>query len=470
MINIFEKILDKKITTFIMFLIASAVTITSQSIITTGLKYLMIDFNITSTTAQLTYSLFLMTLAVMIPPTAYITNRFKLKTILLSSLISFTIGSLLITIAPNIELVIIGRILEAAGTGLIMPIAQIVLFKVIPEDKWSISMGLFGLVVGIMPALGPTIGGYIIDISSWRVIFLILGILGLVVIVLSLLFVKLDLDRKPQPLDYTSLILSILLCIGIMIGFSNISEYGLDIINVIMPITIGTIALILFTIRQKRIENPLVNLSVLRSKYFVSGTVFASLLYFTMSAINVIIPLFVQSIAYHSATTSGLILLPGTMIMILFNFIGPVLSDRIGIRKVLIISCILSIIGFLSMMTYNINTSITYMIITQIIRCIGAGLGLTSSITWTMSVVADDVEDATAINNTLRQLFGAIGSALAVVILSLFAGGSIAHNPASVKSFGTTSLIMAVVIVISLIIVMLYIKNVKAGESLESNT
>lgn len=457
--------MNKQTSTFLMFLIASTVTITSQSIITTGLKHLMNDFQIPSTTAQLTYSVFLIVLAVMIPPTAYITNRFKLKTILLASLLSFTIGSILITISPIIELVIIGRALEAAGAGIIMPVTQIVLFKIIPEEKWSLVMGLFGLIVGIMPAMGPTIGGYIIDISSWRNIFLILSILGTITIILSLLLVKLDIDRKPQPLDVTSLILSIILCIGIMIGFSNIAEYGFDMLHVILPIIIGSIALITFTIRQKRIKNPLINLEVLKNKYFVSGTIFASLLYFTMCAINVIIPLFVQNIANYSATTSGIVLLPGTIIMILFNFIGPLLSDKIGIRKVLITASILSIIGFLSMMTYNLNTDVNYMIITQIIRCIGAGLALTPAITWTMSVVSYDVEDATAINNTLRQLFGAIGSAISVVILTLIAGGNIGHNITSVKSFGVTSIIMAVIIIITLIITILYIKDKKELKS-----
>lgn len=438
---------------------ASAVTITAQSIITTAIKYLMTDFQIPSTTAQLTYSIFLLVLAVMIPPSAYITNRFKLKSILLASLTSFTIGSLIIYLAPNIELVIIGRVLEAAGAGIIMPITQIVLFKVIPEEKWPLVMGLFGLIIGIMPAMGPTIGGYIVDITSWRTIFLILTILGAIVLIISMLLVKLDIDRKPHSLDVTSLILSIITCLGIMIGFSNISEYGFSIIYVILPILFGIISLILFTKRQNEIDNPLINLTVMKSKYFVSGTVYASLLYFTMSAINIVLPLFVQNIAHHSATTSGLILLPGTIVLLLFNFIGPVLSDKIGIKKVLIISSIFSIIGFMSMTTYTINTSITYMIITQIFRCTGAGLGLTPSITWTMSIVASDVEDATAINNTLRQISGAIGSAISVVILAVLAGGNITNNTASVNSFAMTSIIMGIIIILTLIIVITYIKD-----------
>ena len=226
-----------------------------------------------------------------------------------------------------------------------------------------------------------------------------------------------------------------------------------------MPIIIGIICLILFVRRQKVLEYPLINLKVLKNKYFVWGTVFVSVLYFTMCGINILMPLFVQSVTLRSGTISGLILLPGTIVMIIFNFVGPLLATKIGVRKVLIIASIFSIIGFGSMITYNLDTSVNFMIVTQLIRCIGAGLGLTPAITWAMSMVSDDVEDATAVNNTSRQVVGAIGSAIVVVIMSLFAGGEITHNMESVSAFSLTSILMLILTVISLIIVILFIKN-----------
>lgn len=155
------------------------------------------------------------------------------------------------------------------------------------------------------------------------------------------------------------------MCVGIMLGFSNIAEYGASILYVFAPIIIGVICLLVFVKRQYNIEHPLLNLTVLKNKYFVWGTLFSAVLYFTMCGLNVIMPLFVQSVAYHSATTSGLILLPGTIIMIVFNFVGPLLANKIGVRKVLIASCIFSIIGFGVMMTYTVNSSVEYMMLTQ---------------------------------------------------------------------------------------------------------
>jgi MFS family permease len=178
-----------------------------------------------------------------------------------------------------------------------------------------------------------------------------------------------------------------------------------------------------------------------------------------MCGLNVIMPLFVQSVTYHNATTSGLVLLPATLVMIVFNFIGPLMANKFGVRKVLILSCIFSIVGYLVMMTYTAESSVEYMIITQIIRAVGAGLGLMPAVTWTIAVVSGDVEDATAINNTVRQIIGAIGSAMAVVLMAVFAGGYVDHNEISVWAFGQTSLVMAILAVISLVIVILYIKD-----------
>lgn len=333
-------------------------------------------------------------------------------------------------------------------------------------------MGLFGFIVGIAPALAPTLGGIVIDAFSWREIFLIFAAIAFVLMVIAAIVVKFEFETSDYPLDFASLILCVVACVGIMLGFSNIAEYGASILYVFAPIIIGVICLLVFVKRQYNIEHPLLNLTVLKNKYFVWGTLFSAVLYFTMYGLNVIMPLFVQSVAYHSATTSGLILLPGTIIMIVFNFVGPLLANKIGVRKVLIASCIFSIIGFGVMMTYTVNSSVEYMMLTQILRSIGAGLGLMPAVTWTIAVVSGDVEDATAINNTVRQIIGSVGAAMGVVLMAVFAGGNIAHNQISADAFSTTSLVMAILAVVSLIIVLLYVKDdvkkVEIEESQES--
>ena len=461
--------LDNGIATLIIFILAATLLSAAQSVVTTGLADIMNDFAVSSTTAQWIYSSFLLVLGVMIPTSAYITRRFKVKTILMTSLGLFFLASIIAYFAPNIEALIFARVLQAVGSGVLLPITQIVIFKVIPEEKWQIFMGLFGFIIGIAPALAPTLGGMIIDAFSWREIFLVFAAFTFVIILIGIFAVKFELETSDYPLDLASLVLCVLACVGIMLGFSNIAEYGYNILYVIAPIIIGIISLIIFVKRQNNIESPLLNLTVLKNKYFVWGTLFSAVLYFTMCGLNVIMPLFVQSVAYHSATTSGLILLPGTIVMIIFNFVGPLLASKIGVRKVLIGSCIFSIIGFGLMMTYDVNTSVEYMMITQIIRAIGPGLGLMPAVTWTISMVSSGVEDATAINNTVRQIIGSVGAAIAVVLMAIFAGGNVDHNQVSADAFSTTSLIMVILTVISLIIVLLYVKDSVKDELVDVN-
>ena len=403
--------LDRGMSTLLIFIIAAAILSAAQSVVTTGIAGIMADFHVSSTTAQWIYSSFLLVLGVMIPLSAYITRRFKVKTILLSSLSLFLVGSLLAYVSPNIIVLIIARVIQAIGSGILLPITQIVLFKVIPEEKWQVYMGLFGFIIGIAPALAPTAGGMIIDYVGWRSIFLIFAGMVFVLILVALVVVKLEFETGDYPLDVLSLILCVLACVGIMLGFSNIAGNGFDLVYVILPIVVGTFSLIFFVRRQFGIKTPLVDLHALKNKYFFFGTLFSALLYFTMCGLNVIMPLFVQTVTSHNATTSGLILLPATLVMIVF------------------------------------------------IRAIGAGLGLMPAVTWTIAVVSGDVEDATAINNTVRQIIGAIGSAVAVVLMTVFAGGALAHNRVSVSAFGQTSLVMAILAVISLVIVILYIKD-----------
>ena len=458
-IKVYNMKLDRGMTTLVVFIIAAAILSAAQSVVTTGLDGIMADFHISSTTAQWIYSSFLLILGVMIPLSAFFTRRFKIKTILISSLTLFLIGSLIAYIAPNIQVLILARVIQACGSGILLPITQIVLFKVIPKEKWQVYMGLFGFIIGIAPALAPTAGGFIIDSVGWRSIFLIFALAILVLILIASVVIKLEFETGPYPLDISSLIFCVLSCVGIMFGFSNIAQNGFDLIWVILPIIIGVISLVIFVKRQFSIKNPLLDLKVLKNKYFFFGTLFSAILYFTMCGLNVIMPLFAQTITTHNATTSGIILLPATIIMIIFNFIGPLLANKFGVRKVLLLSCAFTIVGYLIMMTYNAETSVEYMLITQLVRGIGAGLGLMPAVTWTISVVSGDVEDATAINNTVRQIIGAIGSAVAVVLMAIFAGGNVSHNNLSIVAFGQTSLVLSILTIISAVIVVIYIKE-----------
>ena len=443
----------------VLFIIAASLVTIAQSIITTGVVYLMSDFSVSSTQAQWSYSVFLLVVGVMIPLSAYISRRFTSRTIFFFSLIIFLLGSVICYFSTSLIVLIFGRILQGIGNGVIMPYVQILLLRSIPEEKWQTYMGVYGLVIGIAPVIGSFIGGFVITLYGWRQLFSFFAVATIILLILGLFLVKDNTPSEDYPLDYLSVILSIVGCAGVMLGFTNVADYGFTHYLVILPIIIGIITLIFFVKRQSKLDKPLINLSILKNKYFLVGTTFICILFSCLNGCTALIPIFIQGIAYNSAIISASVLLPRGILTIVFNIIGPLLTNRIGIKKVLIIGCIVSIIGFATMMFYTQDSSFEFMTITQSIRYIGTGLVLMPATTWTLTMVSDKVEDGTAVNNTLRQIFAAIGSSIVVVIVAILAGGAIEHNTASVVAFNQTSLIMLVLHIVMLILTLVYIDD-----------
>ena len=451
--------LNSRMQLLVLFILAASLVTIAQSIITTGVVYLMSDFSVPSTQAQWSYSVFLLVVGVMIPLSAYISRRFTARTIFFFSLIIFLLGSVICYFSNSLIVLIIGRVLQGIGNGIIMPYVQILLLRTIPEEKWQTYMGLYGLVIAIAPVLGSFIGGFVITLYGWRELFSFFTVATIILLVLGIIFVKDNAPTEDYPLDFLSVVLSVIGCAGVMLGFTNVADYGFTHYLVILPIIVGIISLILFVKRQSKLENPLINLSILKNKYFLVGTTFICILFACLNGCTALIPIFIQGVAYNSAIISASVMLPGGLLIIVFNIVGPLLTNRIGIKKVLIMGCIFSIIGYATMMFYTQDSSFEFMTITQSIRLIGTGLALMPATTWTLTMVSDKVEDGTAVNNTLRQIFAAIGSSIVVVIVAVLAGGAIDHNTASVVAFNQTSLILLLLHVVMLILTIIYIDD-----------
>ena len=451
--------LNSRMRLLVLFILAASLVTIAQGIITTGVVYLMSDFSVSSTQAQWSYSVFLLVIGVMIPLSAYISRRFSARTIFFFSLIIFLLGSIICYFSTSLIILIIGRVLQGIGNGIIMPYVQILLLRTIPEEKWQTYMGLYGLVIAIAPVIGSFIGGFVITLYGWRELFSFFTYATIILLALGMFLVKDNTPTEDYPLDYLSVVLSIIGCAGVMFGFTNIADYGFTHYLVILPIIIGIMALILFVKRQLKLEKPLINLTILKNKYFLVGTTFICILFACLNGCTALIPIFIQGVAYNSAIISASVMLPGGLLIIVFNIIGPLLTNRIGIKKVLIMGCILSIIGYATMMFYTQDSSFEFMTITQSIRYIGVGLALMPATTWTLTMVSDKVEDGTAVNNTLRQISAAIGSSIVVVIVAVLAGGAIDHNTSSVVAFNQTSLILLLLHVVMLILTIVYIDD-----------
>lgn len=449
-----------------LFLIAIA-TITgflAQTILTTALSPIMLEMEVNAGTVQWLTTVYTLVLAIIVPPTAGLTQRFKTRQLVIASMVCFTVGSAICFIASDFLVLVVGRVLQAAGSGILFPVLTISIFKVLPKEKWNLAMGLAGFAITVAPMLGPTLGGIVIDNFGWRSIFTILTITGAAVVILCIALLTNISDTKEYPLDLPSLILSTFACVGLILGMSNISTFGIGSLWVLIPIAIGILSSFTFVKLQKRLEAPLLNLSVFNSKKFMKGTLLVSLMQLILGGFVVVFSIYVQSICGLSATASGLIVLPGTLFMAVCNLLGGKIADRTGIRFVAVTGNLLMLFSMVVMAFFSTDTPIWLMVVIQFFRLGGLGVIMQSITTWALASVAEKVEDATAVNNTLRNISTAIGSSLLTVIMAVIAGGVINSSAQSVWAFNTICIICAALSIVSLFISFTFEKKVTAAK------
>ncbi|RBP97466.1 MFS transporter [Bifidobacterium aemilianum] len=427
----------------------------TQLQLSAALPTIVEEFHISVTTGQWLTSIIQLVMGVMVPLTAYLTRRFSTRQIVISSMTVFTIGSLLAWVGPTFSLVLLGRTLEAIGSGVMWPVLQITVFSIFPMSRRGMAMGTVGVAMSVAPAIGPTFGGWQTDANGWRSIFLSLAIVGLLALVLAIFGLHNFVDNdKTVKADFFSVALSIFGFGGVMFGFTNIQSYSFTNPLVWLPLVIGICGITWFVLRQiakarrfkkaesklcqgisagkdpnsaeanklRQVQPPLLDLGVLKNHSFTIGTICASLSFFAFSSVTVILPLFIQNDRGFDATMSGLIMLPGALGQCIAQFMGGKMLDRFGARPVALIGSITLFAGTVAMSSININTWIWWISIFQFVRQIGMGFVLMPITTWSLNCLESKAVSAgSAVTNTARQIAGAIGSPVLIVTMEMTA-------------------------------------------------
>ena len=404
----------------------------TQLQLSAALPTIVSDFGISVTTGQWLTSIFQLVMGVMVPLTAYLTRRFSTRQIVIASMAVFTVGSVFAWLGPTFVLVLIGRLLEAVGTGVMWPVLQITVFSIYPLSRRGMAMGTVGMAMSVAPAIGPTLGGVQTDLNGWRSIFLTLTVIGVISLLLAIFglrnFGTRDASAKA---DFFSVGLSIFGFGGLMFGFTNIESYPFTHPMVWLAMLIGVVGIVWFVLRQihgarrqsadPSKQPPLLNLSVLKNKSFTVGTVTAALSFFAFSSIMVIMPLYIQDCRGYSATISGLVMLPGAFGQCIAQFFGGKALDRFGARPVALIGSITLLFGTIMMSLISMTSWIWWVSIWQFVRQIGMGFVLMPITTWSLNCLEPkEVSAGSAVTNTVRQIAGAIGAPVLVILMETF--------------------------------------------------
>lgn len=443
------------------------VTVLNQTVITPAQPSIMAEMGIDAATVQWLTTGFTLVNAIMIPVTAYLTDKHSTKALYIISLAIFAVGSLLAGIAPNFAVLLVGRLLQAAGAGILMPMVMTVLMLTFPPERRGSAMGIFGIVIAFAPAIGPSVAGLVIDSFGWRILFYAIAALIAIVIAVSVFALKRTEPLNPAAhLDKISVVMSTVGFGALLYGFSTIGSVGLNVSDSIITL-VGLVVLVLFFRRQLKMEQPMLNVRVLANRRFLIGTVIGMIVQASLLAAGVLMPIYLQSYMGYSATVSGLVIMPGAILMGIMNPFAGRLFDKYGPRVLSIIGLTVLTVSTVGFATLTSTTNVAWITIIYTVRMFSLSLVNMPITTWAMNALDNKVlNHGTSVNNTLRQVSGSLGTAL-LVSIDAFVAGSMSGSMGTVEAgiLGVNAAFFAAVVLsaIALGLTIAFVKN-KPGD------
>lgn len=411
-------------------LTGAIVTSLLQTSLTTALPQIMYELSLSASTAQWLTSAFSLAMAIMVPTTAYLIKRFTTRQIFLSAMALFTFGSLISWWGKSFSVLLVGRVFQALGSGIILPLTQVVIMTLYPTEKQGTVMGILGLASGAAPVIAPTFTGMVIDSWGWRSIFLITGLISIIIIILASLTVKNVTPTAKIPLDYLSLMLCSGGLIGLLIGLSSLDS---NISASIITLLIGITLIALFTKRQLQMAEPFLNLRILKRNNFRIAVVISMLLYAVMMGSSTIYPILIQTVMKKTAVVSALIMLPGSLVMALINPVTGRFYDRFGISKLALAGGLLMVLSCWGVTMIDSAQEVIVLGVLYLLRLLGVGFLMMPIVTWGMqNLPTDEVAHGTALLTALRTLSGALGT---TVFMEIMTNGTHLTNPHSTASY-----------------------------------
>lgn len=416
----------KRALIFINLVVSGIATSILSTAMTTALPNLVEYFGISTDIGQWVTSGYSLALGVIMPFTAFLITRFPTKGLYMSGIGCFIAGLLFSIFAGNFWLMMVGRVLQACGNGVLMSAAQVIILTVYPAEKKGTMMGTYGLATTAAPIVAPTIAGLMIDAFGWKSIFyLVLAILIVSFVISGIVFEDL-LEIQDKKFDVISFAESIFAFGGITLGIGNITSFGIFSTQAGLPLFIGAVVCVLFIVRQCRLEKPFLDVKILKNRNYAISVVSSMVLYLVMMGSSVMMPLYVQSVMGYSAVVSGLVTLPGSLATAVVSPFAGRIYDKMGIKKIFIVGSAALIISNIGMFFLTLDTPLWVAAAFNVIRNLSIGSLMMPLLTWgTSSVDQKKVADASSLLTSFRTIAGSIGSAVFVGIMTAVSAGSV---------------------------------------------
>ncbi|WP_409305906.1 DHA2 family efflux MFS transporter permease subunit [Peribacillus sp. SCS-155] len=400
-------------------LAGAVVAFLNQTLINIALPQIMKTFEITAATANWLTTIFMLVNGIVIPITAFLMNRFTTRQLYLTSMGLFTLGTIICGIAPSFSVILIGRVIQAAGAGILFPLITNVIFTLFPPERRGYAMGIFGIAMNFAPAIGPTLSGWVVQSYSWRVLFFIIFPVALIDLLLATVLVKNVTETSRPKLDVLGVILSTFGFGGILYGFATAGTAGWSNLQVIISLIGGIISIFLFVWRQLAIDEPILEFRIFQNRIFTLTTIINVIVTMAMFSGMILMPIYMQNVRGFSPLMSGLLLLPGGILMGIMSPITGRLFDKFGARWLTIIGLGITIVTTYGLTQLGTHTSFQYVLWIYTIRMLGMSLIMMPIFTAGLNALGLALNThGTAMVNTLRMVSGAVGMAFFVTIMT----------------------------------------------------
>jgi EmrB/QacA subfamily drug resistance transporter len=400
-------------------LIGGFMSILDSSIVNVAISAMMDAFHTSADQIEWVVTVYMLALGVVIPFTGWAGDKFGYKKVYIFALAMFTFGSLLCTISWSVSTLIIARIIQALGGGLLMPVMMTLVKKIVPEGSFGTAMGTVGVALLMAPALGPTIGGYLVEYVGWKWIFTINIPIGIIGIILAFFFLPKFEKNKVEKLDFGGAITIVIVLFSLLLALSKGRDWGWTSGKTVVLLLLSLFAFCIFLMFELRLKNPLLNLRVFRYSNFTFANITTIITTVGLFSGIFFVPLFLQNIKGLGALETGLIMLPGALVSGLLMPIVGKLYDKLGPKPLAIFGIIsLSLTTFL-LHSIDLDTSNNTIIFWLILRGISMSFAAVSAQAASLDSIAQhEVGDATAISNIISRVSGSFGIPVLTSILT----------------------------------------------------
>ncbi|MEE8715782.1 MAG: MDR family MFS transporter [Coriobacteriales bacterium] len=453
----------KQVVTLAIIVFGTFVAVLNSTVVSPALPHVMAEMHVNAATAQWLTTGFTLVNAIMIPITAFLQDKFSTRRLFGVAMGVFTLGSVLCAAAPGFVILLVGRLVQAAGEGILMPLAGTVLMLTFPVERRGTAMGIFGVVLGFAPAFGPTVAGLVIDAYSWRIMFGAIAVLGLVTTVVGSALMQETAGLNPSStLDVPSVVLSTLGFGGVLYALSDLGSNGVSPANLAV-FAVGVVALVLFFRRQLGMETPMLQVRVLANRRFMLATVITMLVQGALMAGAVLVPIYLQTYRGFSATTSGLVMMPGAIIMGLMGLVAGRLFDKRGPRLLAIVGTGLLALSTAAFTILSDSTTLGFLTALYTVRLFSLSLVNMPIGTWGINALDNSlVNHGNSVNNTFRQVAGSLGTAIIVSVCTTVteaSAGTMDATHAGIHGINMAFLVATALCVCAFVLSVIFVRN-----------